>query len=168
MPVKSVSVQLFTKPHIRAYLHNNFGERPLIDSTHIFHNYLLLCLAHSQHARIPSVPEYPVEMRIYISKIDYERHGCWMNPRQMQLFNIHVDFWMKALLVAHTDSYLIHKPGAKLKDALAYSLNELNVTDDDWDIETVQKSYYRSRIKRNKFLMYDKKSLKSIQEIKNL
>ena len=41
MPVDRVSVQLYTKPHIKAYLLNNFGEKPLIGSAHIFHNYTL-------------------------------------------------------------------------------------------------------------------------------
>lgn len=156
MPVNQVSVQLHTKPHIRAFLHANFGERPIIDATHIFHNYLILCLSHSLTYRIPDVPEYPVEMKIYITKNDYDRFGCWLNPRQMQLFNIHVDFYMKTLMAAHTDSYLMHKPNAKLKDALEYAMKELGVSDEDWDLETVTKNYYRSRLRRKKPLLYKK------------
>lgn len=165
MAFQNVSVQFFTKPHIKAYLINNFGERPAIDSRSIFHNFLILCLAHSLHRGINEVPEYPEEMRLYISKDDYDRFGCWMNPRQIQLFNQHVDFYMKAVLVAHADTYLLHKQGALLKDALYYSLGELKLSDEEWNIESVTRYYHRSRIHREKFLMYQKENSKKPLEV---
>lgn len=160
MAIGQVSVELKTKPHVKAFLLNNFGERPMIDSTHIFHNFLLLCLTHSLTYRIDDVPEYPETMKIYITKNDYNLYGCWMNPRQMQLFNGHVDHSMKMLLTAHTDTYLAHKPNALLKDALLYSLGEMKIDEDDWSLETITKYYYRSRQNRNKPLLYVKENKK--------
>lgn len=160
MRTPSVPVQLFTKPHISAFLHNNFGDRPSIDSNHIFHNFLILCLCHQLQYRVPDVPEYPVEMKIYITKRDYELYGCWMNPRQQQLFNGHVDFYMKAVLVAHADTYILNKPNSKLKDALVYALDQLQIDDEDWNLESVTRYYHRLRSNKGNFLMYRKENAK--------
>jgi hypothetical protein len=164
MSWKTVSVELCTKRHIKAFLLAQFGEKPTIDSTHIFHNFLVLCLCHQLRYRIPDVPEYQEKMKIYITKRDYELYGCWLNPRQMQFFNGHVDFFMKTLLVAHADTYLMHHPKPKLKNALEYALEQIGVSDEDWDMETVKKAYYRSRLRRRTFLLKNKESLTHLSE----
>ena len=72
---------------------------------------------------------------------------------------------MKAVLVAHADTYLLHKPKAKLKDGLLYSLEQLKLTDEEWNIESVTRYYHRSRINRDKFLMYQKENSKKPLEV---
>lgn len=154
----TVPVDLKTKKHVKAFLLNNFGEKPFIESTHIFHNFLLLCLSHSLTYRINEVPEYPEEMKIYITKKDYELYGCWMNPRQMQLFNSHVDFYMKSVMTVFVDVYLEFYPHRVLKDGIYHALAKMKITEDDWEFDAVKKYYYRYRTRNGGKLLYNKTS----------
>ena len=156
MKTKRVSVLLQTNKPVKAFLLNNFGPEPMIDSRHIFHNYLLLCLNHTLTFKNCEVPGYPDSMKIYISKIDYERHGCWLQPRQTQMFNLHVDFYMKALLIAYTDTYLKQSVHPQLNDALRFALEQMKLSELDWDIDTITKYYYRHRQRTGKPLLYNK------------
>jgi hypothetical protein len=132
---------------------------PMIDSRHIFHNYLLLCLNHSLSFKNNEVPGYSEAIKIYISKIDYERHGCWLQPRQTQMFNLHVDFYMKALLIAYTDTYLQQSINPQLNNALRFALEQMKISELDWDMDTITKYYYRHRSASGKPLLYKKKKI---------
>lgn len=156
MPVDRISVKLVTKAHIKAYLINNFGEKPLIDCKHIFHNYLLLCYSHSLTYKMDDLNRNSVEMNIYITPDDYNRYGCWLNARQMHFFNCHAEDYMKSLVIAMADTYLEVHPQPKLKNALEYALRQIKLTDEDWDMETVTKFYYRHRKYTGKPLLYNK------------
>lgn len=166
--LKQVSVLLKTKKHIRAYLLNNFGEQPMIDSKHIFHNYLLLCYSHTLTLNMHEMLKDTVDMKLYITPSDNQRYGCWLNARQMHFFNTHVDAFMKELLISKADSYLDlhHRP--VLKDALAYALDYLKVTEDDWEWDTIVRHYHRSRERRGRPLLYKKeKTLQEMSDYKN-
>jgi hypothetical protein len=163
--VQKVSVLIQTKKHIKAYLINNFGDKPFFEPEHIFHDYFILCLTQSVFTNPQRLPLYNEELKVFITKHDYERFGAWMNPKQMQWFNKHVDFYMKAIFTAYLDSYFAHSPKKKLKDAKDYALGEMNITSDDWEDETITKYYYRSRLKRNKKLLYNKKSTEILAQM---
>lgn len=156
MPKGYVSVAFSTSTRIKKYLENNFGENVCIQPTHIFHNYMILCLAHSSIQHFDRVQDYACKMKLYINKDDYERFGCYMNPRQTQLLNIHIDFYMKTILVAICDTYLKHHPTAKLKNSIDYALNEMNITSEEWDTDSIARYYHRSRKMRSKPLLYNK------------
>lgn len=152
-----VPVQLYTKKHIKAYLLNNFGPKPCIDSTHIFHNYLLLCFSHTLQLNIEQfLKGHTEEMAIYITRSDYKNYGSWLNARQMHFFNRHVDQYMKDILFAKIDTFLEMDKKPVLKEAIYYGINNLKVTDDDWEYETIVKSYYRYRTRNNLPLLYVK------------
>lgn len=151
-----VPVELYTKKHIKIYLQNNFGDKPFFKPDHIFHNYFMLCLSQGVFTNPQRIPTYPEKIRVYITKWDYQRFGCWMSPKQMLWFNTHVDFYMKTVFRTYVDSYINHMPNPVLKDAFQYALTEMKITDDDWELETIKKDYYRSRKKRGKKLLYTK------------
>lgn len=156
MAIDRISVKLLTKKHIKAYLINNFGEKPLIDCKHIFHNYLLLCYSHSLTYKMDDLNRNSVEMNIYITPDDYNRYGCWLNARQMHFFNCHANDYLQALVCAMADTFLEVHPNPKLKDALEYALKYIKLSDEDWDMETVTKFYYRHRKYNNRPLLYNK------------
>lgn len=157
MALDRVSVQLHTKAHIKAYLTNNFGEKPLIGSTHIFHNYLLLCYSHTLTLNMDEMGQNTIPMVIYITPSDYRNYGCWLNARQMHFFNQHVDEYMKSLLVAYIDSYMDLHKSPRIKDAAAYALKRLNISEDDWEWDTIKKYYYRHRLRNDKPILYNRK-----------
>lgn len=165
----TVPVDLKTKKHVKAYLLNNFGERPFIESTHIFHNFMILCLSHQLTYRNDEVPEYPELMKIYITKKDYELYGCWMNPRQMQLFNGHVDFYMKSIMCVFIDVYLEYYPGSQLNKGIQHALQKMKITDEDWDTESITKYYYRYRNRTGGTLLYrkNKKTFPFLSDLPN-
>lgn len=154
--INHVGILLNTKKHIRAYLLNNFGEKPVFDNKHIFHDFLLLCLSHQLTFNANNFIEYPDTCKIYVTKNDYDRYGCWLNLVQTHYFNMHVDSYMKALLVSYTDSYLSLSQNKKLISALEFSLDVLKVTDNDWSVESVTRYYHRHRKRTNKPLLYNK------------
>ncbi len=155
-PVHQVPVLLKTKKHIKAYLLNNYGDKPFFDCNDKHHNTLLALLSKSIFPNMQHIPLYEEDVKIYISKSDYLNHGAWMGPKQMLWFNQFVNALMIEALISRVDSYMELVPNARMNKGIDWALEKLRMNDEDWNPEAIIKSYYRWRKKHNRQLFYNK------------
>lgn len=163
--IQRVGVLLKTKKHIKAYLISNFGEFPVIDSKSIFHNHFLFCLAHRLLRDMDKCIEYTESCKLYITRDDYERYGCWLNKKQAHLFNEHVDTMMKSEIVIRIQMHMEYNEKATLNSAILDSLKRMGLTDEDWNPESIVRYYHRYRQRKGMPLLYDKKINKSSEKM---
>ena len=143
--MNNVPVLFKTEKHIKAYLLNNFGERPSFDCSNIFHDFLLLALSHTQRNHLNEIQEFPESMTIYITKSDYKNFGCWLNLLQMKYLNKHIDAHIKEKLVLFLNTYLDMSTKKNLSLAIEFALVALNISEEDWDPDSIKRFYHRYR-----------------------
>lgn len=147
--VQLVSINIKTHKHIKAYLEANFGTPVQFKRDSIFLNKLILCLNHNLYQHYDRVGNFPDKLMLKVPIDVYHRYGCYMNDRQEQLFNTFVDKFMKEKFKSHADDYLELMPKKSLKNAIQYALEHMNITDDDWEFETIKRFYHRYRTVNN-------------------
>lgn len=166
--MQRVGVILKTNKHIKAYLISNFGDCPVIDSKSVFHNHFLFCLTHRLVQHMDTVADYQESCKLYITKDDYERYGCWLNNKQAHLFNMHVDSMMKNEIVIRIQMILEYNSQATLSSAIYDSLKRMGLTDEDWNPESITRYFHRYRQRKGLPLLYDKKINKSSGKMSDL
>ena len=165
--MKIVSVHFNTTKHVKSFLANNYGEKPMFDSNNPFHDLLLLSLTHTTTWSYNKCVLYPEDTKIFISKDDYLRYGCYLNKLQNKILHLHIDRTMKLMMVCHANAYLNLSSTKVLKNALEYSLEMMKLTEDDWDMDSVKRYYHRYRVRNGKELLYNKeKPLEKLSDLK--
>ena len=146
------SVNLPTKKYLKAYLVDQLGESPIMDSRSRFGNYFVDLLQRETEQCGPVNARYNAVIKVYINKhLYYQRGGSLLN-KHIKQFNFFVENEIKYKLHFLLDHYNLFQPGfephiAKVREILGIDI-------ESWSDDSMKKEWYRYRKVKNKPLIY--------------
>lgn len=150
----AISILLPTKKYIKAYLINQLGEKPLMNTTTLFGSKFYDLLQHKE----PSENEIEIgynfnsEIKVYINIHTFRHRGCFISKSNAKSFNDFVESYIKNhyrtcmdFYVSIFPNFMVHLPDVR---------KQIGIDIDHWDDDSMKKDYYRYRKRNGLPLLY--------------
>ena len=151
---KNIPIEIPTKNYIKAYLINEYGEKPLMNyETPIGNKFVDLL----QHEFTPDCEEvqnirYDARIKLFIPKHTFLHRGAFINNERLKQFNIFCTREIKNHFRFMMDFYFDVDPTFTAN--LPFVREKLGIEVDAWDDDSMKKDYYRYRKATGKPLLY--------------
>ena len=149
-----IPVEIPTKKYIKRYLISELGEKPIMSNDNRFGSKLYDLLEHNtneERKRFSNV-RYTETLRIYITQHSFRVRGANLNHTNIKNFNLFVENELKSRFRMYMDFYMNIFPNFKAN--LQTVREHLGIDFEHWDDESIQKDYYRYRLRTGKPLLY--------------
>lgn len=151
------SINIPTKPYIKAYIRHRMGPMPIMDrSTHIGKKLYDLLDRSTNEDRLKFSPTvYKTDMKVYVSARIFRIRGCNLNETNIQAFNAYLEDFIKEQFYFTMDIYtgLFNS----FEGNLPTIRKAMGIEEEDWATDSMKKDYYRYRKRTGKPLLYKKK-----------
>ena len=153
-----IPIEMPTKRYIRAFIIAQLGSKPVMSSDHVIGNKFTDVLQrHCNERRTEFARKhYDASLRVYVSINVFRRLGANLNETNVKNFNCFVQALIKDKVRFLLDVYVpllgsFHAALGKVRETMG-------IEDDDWESDSIQKDYYRYRIKNKVPLLYKKRT----------
>ena len=152
---KFISIDIPTKPYIKAYIIHKLGEMPIMTTGRngdtIGHKlYDLLQHKTNECKKDYSSILYTVSIRIRIPKHTFKNRGHNLNETNLRNFNLFIEKELKEKFHFYMNEYQEYLPN--IINNLPAVRKKLGIDDDAWAEESMIKDYQRYRIYKKTFL----------------
>lgn len=152
---KPIGIEIRTKPYIKAFLINQFGEKPIMNNgSHIGSKFCgLLSHREDDTGEKPNL-RFKDQVKLYVSYHTFSHAGFIMDYNNQRNFNLYVEHLIKIRFRFYMDFKIELDPS--FMNNLPYVREQLGIDMDAWDSDSIKKDYYRYRLKTGKSLLYKK------------
>ena len=157
-----ISIDIPTKSYIKAYIISQLGEKPVMNTDHIFGNKLYDILEHSTNERKKefSNERYNAVLRVFISRHTFYKRGCNLNETNIKNFNIFIEKKIKHRFSELMDDAIEILPVFEAN--LMEIRRKLGIDIEAWGDDSMKKDYYRYRKNKNLPLLYNKITARTV------
>lgn len=145
-------IEIPTKKYIKAYIHSQMGDKPIINTTHRIGNKLYDVLNRSTNESKSRFAGYNATIKVYVNHSTFYHRGANLNETNIKNFNLFVEDEVKATYRMLMDFYIDLLPSFEAN--LPEVRRRIGVGIDDWDTDSIKKDYYRYRLRTGKPLFY--------------
>lgn len=151
-----VSVSIPVKSYVKAFMQKELGDDlKLSTGQHVIYNKLNDLLERSQDPdKLDANCSYNARIIIYISRSKFRQRGCNLNATNTRSFNKFVELMLKHRFHTLMDDLIAIRPGFERN--LIIVRKRLGIDVEAWSDDSMQKDYYRSRLRRNMPLFKNK------------
>ncbi|HRH59779.1 MAG TPA: hypothetical protein PL045_04370 [Chitinophagaceae bacterium] len=158
-------IDIPTRPYIRAFIHSRMGPQPIMNGLDDYGigRYFLLLLKNKKNYDKKKFAKkgYTDTMRIYINMYTFNKRGCNLHETNIRDFNLFVRDKVKSRLYELMDDYI--EICNSFNVALSFTRRKLEISDDDWDDDSIRRDYHRYRVRNNLPLIYNKISGENVR-----
>lgn len=149
-----IPIEIPTKKYIKAYLINEFGERPVMNSNTPIGSKLIDLLQHQFTSECEEIDNirYDARVKLFISKHTFLHRGAFITKNNLKVFNIFCTRQIKERFRFAMDFYFEVDPSFTTN--LPYVRKQLGIEIESWDDDSMKKDYYRYRKATGKPLLY--------------
>lgn len=147
-------IEIPTKKYIKAYIIARLGPKPIFSPDNRFGSKLYDVVSHSTNERRTEYANvrYNTTIKVYVSHHTFKQRGGTLNETNIKSFNIFMEDEIKACYRMYMDFYIDMLPSFEAN--LTQVRKHLGIDLDAWDTQSMQKDYYRYRLKAGKPLLY--------------
>ena len=147
-------IEIPTKKYIKAYIHHQMGEQPVINPAHRFGNkfYDVLTRHTNEFGSRFAKTRYNTRVKMYVPSSTFYHRGGNLNETNIKDFNQFIEDEIKATYRMLMDFYIDLLPSFEAN--LPEVRKRIGIDLDAWDTESIKKDYYRYRIRTGKPLLY--------------
>lgn len=151
-----ISIDIPTKPYIKAYIINLLGSEPIMNNDNIFGNKLNDLLLNNRNEfkdqYYPST--YSTTIRVFITNHIFQHRGCNLNETNITNFNNFCQTIIKDRFHQQMDYMISILPSIEANISEIRAI--LGIDIESWSDDSMKKDYYRYRKKFGKKLLYNK------------
>lgn len=147
-------VEIPTKKYIKAYLHSELGEKPIMNNEHRIGAKLYDLLEHetNEDRKRFANARYNAQVKIYVAHHTFHQRGAFLNHTNIKNFNLYVENEIKGRYRMYMNFYMEMFPN--FKENLKAVRKRIGIDFDAWNDDSIQKDYYRYRVRTGKDLIY--------------
>lgn len=147
-------IEIPTKKYIKAYIHAQMGENPIINTEHRIGNKLYDVLARNtnEYGSRFATRYYNARIRVYVNHTTFFHRGGCLNETNIKNFNLFVEDEIKSTYRMLMDFYIDILPSFEAN--LPEVRKRIGIDIDSWDTDSIKKDYYRYRKRVGKPLLY--------------
>ena len=145
-------IEIPTKKYIKAYIHAQLGDDPIINTEHRIGNKLYDVLNRHTNERKSEFPLYNTRVKVYVNHHTFFHRGANLNETNIKNFNLFLEEEIKATYRMLMDFYIELLPSFEAN--LPEVRKKIGIDLDAWDTESIKKDYYRYRKRAGKPLLY--------------
>lgn len=147
------SIEIPTKKYIKAYVISELGAQPMMTTENRIgcKLYDLLSLTNERRTEFANV-RYNAQMKIYVNYHVFKNRGVNLNETNIKNFNLFIENEIKARYRMCMDFYMGMFPN--FQSNLKKVREVIGIDFEAWDDQSIQKDYYRYRLKTGKDLIY--------------
>lgn len=150
-----ISIEIPTKPYIRAYIHNELGQHPIMHRNHHIGAKLYDLLEHTTNEKpFTKNANYTETVKVYIRMSVFAQRGHAINGTNVRGFNTYLEAHIKQNIRQQLDFYMSIFPN--FKKNLERVMEQLAIPEEAWDPDSIRKDYYRYRLRCGRPLLYKK------------
>ena len=156
--IMNIPVVIPTKKYIRAYVISKFGDKPLMNTTHLFGSKFYDLLSHKVEDKdylIRNRPVFNSEMKLYIPYCTFASRGGFISNQNMKIFNAFMEGNIKEHYRFCMDTLIEINPF--FEENLKKVREIIGIDVEHWDSDSIKKDYYRYRKTNNLPLLYKSK-----------
>lgn len=155
-----VPVDVPTKPYIKAWMHAELGEKPVMSqSHHIGSKFVDLLERKSNYQKtIYSADHYPATVRVYINKHCFNKKGCHIHETNILAFNNYMESYLKSQVRFMLDVYF--EMTKSVEASIEIMRDRIGIPEEHFPYDTVKKDYYRYR--KSKGIIFPKGGYKKL------
>jgi hypothetical protein len=163
-----VPVEIPTKAYLKAWVHLELGEKPVMSQKHHIGSKLLDLLIHKRNYKQTEYKphHYPVLMRVLINKHAFKNQGCNLNQTNIIKFNTYIESYFKSKMHWKLDFYM--KVTQSVEASIELMRDDLGLDEENFPFDMIKQDYYRYRKEKGIVLPkggYKKRAYTNIQVI---
>lgn len=148
------AIEIPTKKYIKAYIHHQLGEQPIINHRHRIGNTLHDLLTRDIDEIKPEFPLYNSLVKVYIPHHTFFHRGGNISETNIKKFNLFVEEEIKTAYRMLMDFLIELHPSFEAN--LPKVREKIGIDMEAWDTDSIKKDYYRYRKRSGKPLLYKK------------
>lgn len=145
-------IEIPTKKYIKAYIHAQLGEQPIINTEHRIGNKLYDVLTRHSNERKSEFPVYNARVKVFVNHHTFYHRGANLNETNIKNFNLFIEDEIKASYRMLMDFYIDLLPSFEAN--LPAVRKRIGIDLEAWDTDSIKKDYYRYRKRNGKALLY--------------
>ena len=145
-----VPVEILTKKYVKAYITSSLGEKPVMEKSSLIGQKLYDLLSHQTNERLDqfSSKHYTEKLRIYIPIRTFRVRGSFLNHTNIKNLNLFIEALIKERFYNIMDDLTSVLPSFEAN--LPEARRRLGIDIEDWADDSMQKDYYRYRLRTGK------------------